>query len=237
MKRILPVAFALAFLSSPSFAQSGGDYEYSREFLWGITKATNSGLIGGLMARYSRVLQEDVYHGVGLEIVNVKHPQEQKFVDTRTGNTRIFGKSNYLYSIRLSYSREKILFRKAPQQGVQINAIGMLGPTFGLEVPYYVEIADGNRTKQVPYDPDIPDDIIIGGGSFLRGFGDTKLVPGLNTKLSLAFEFGTYRSNVVGLEVGFQMDIFTRDVVLIPTANNNNLFPNAFLTLFYGSRK
>ena len=237
MKKVLVAISICCGISFSAFAQYGGDYEYSREFVWGITKATNSGLIGGLMVRHSRSLSEDVFHGFGLEIVNIKHPQEQKFVHRSTGSAWIFGKSNYLYSIRLSYGREKVLFRKAPQQGVQINARAMIGPTFGLEVPYYVEVADGNRTKQVPYEEGLADDTIIGGGSFLRGFGDTKLVPGLNTKLSMAFEFGTYRSNVVGLEVGFQMDVFTRDIILIPTANNSNMFPNAFLTLFYGGRK
>ena len=233
------VALLLLVLSYPLRAQYGGDYEYTREFVWGITKATNSGLIGGLMFRKTVQLKPDVFHGGSLELVNIKHPQEQKYY-TNAGNTFIWGKENYLYSIRLSYDREFILFRKAPQQGIQINLIGMIGPTIGLESPYYVEVSEGNgKTKKVPYDADAHNGsgTIVGAGNFLQGLFESSIVPGLNTKVALAFEFGTFRSNVVGIETGFQCDFFTREIVLIPTANNSSMFPNAYFTLFYGSRK
>ncbi len=229
----------LVIMVSPGKAQYGGDYEYSREFVWGITKATNSGLIGGLMLRKTKELKPEVFHGISLELVNIKHPQEQKYY-TNAGNTFIWGKENYLYSIRFSYDREFILFRKAPQQGVQINLIGMAGPTIGLESPYYIEVSEGNgRTKKVPYDADKHNGAasIVGSGNFLQGLFESKVVPGLNAKVALAFEFGTFRSNVVGIETGFQGDFFTREIVMIPTANNSSIYPSAYFTLFYGSRK
>jgi len=223
-----------------SYGQYGGDYDYTREFTWGITKATNSGLIGGIIFKHTRELKDEVFHGGALEIVNIKHPQEQKFYTRTGGNTYILGKENYLYSIRLSYVREYILFRKAPQQGVQINAIGMLGPTIGLESPYYIEVAESNgRTKKVPYDAEKHNGAadIVGGGNFLQGLFESSVVPGLNAKIAVSFEFGTYKSNVVGIETGFQSDFFTREINIIPTANNNSIFPSAYFTLFYGSRK
>ena len=223
-----------------SEAQYGGDYTYSRESVWGITKATNSGLIGGLMFKHTRSLGNNWFHGIGIEIVNIKHPQEQKYF-TQTSNTFIWGKENYLYSIRLSYDREYVLFRKAPQQGVQINAIFMGGPTIGLEAPYYVEIkGPANTTVRVPYDAEKMNgkpDQILGTGGILQGIGQSSVVPGLNLKSSVAFEFGTFKSNVVGVEVGFQVDFFVREINIIPTANNQSIFPSAFFTLFYGGRK
>lgn len=239
MKAKLVFTFVVAIvLSFRAYSQYGGDYEYTSEFVWGITKATHSGLIGGLMFKHTRALNEDLFHGAALEIVNIKHPQEQKFY--KTNNPFIWGKENYLYSIRLSYSREYIVFRKAPQQGVQITAIAMAGPTIGLESPYYIEVSQGNgNTDKVPYDADVHNSSadIIGGGNFLQGLFQSNVVPGLNTKLALAFEFGTFRSNVVGIETGFQADFFTREIVMIPTASNKSIFPSAFITLFYGSRK
>ncbi len=237
--RICCIALLLFASAFPGRAQYGGDYEYSSEFVWGIAKATNSGLIGGLMFRKTVELKSDRFHGGSLEIVNIKHPQEQKF-PTSTGNLYILGKENYLYSIRLSYDREYILFRKAPQQGIQINLIGMVGPTIGLESPYYVEISEGNgKTRKVPYDADKHNGSsnIVGTGNFLQGLFKSSIVPGVNAKVALAFEFGTFRSNVVGIETGFQCDFFTREIILIPTANNSNVFPNAYFTLYYGSRK
>lgn len=223
------------------FAQSTGGYDYGTEMVWGITKATNSGLIGGFNFKYSKALkQENFYHGLGIEIVNVKHPQEQKYY-TISGNTFIWGKEHYLYSVRLSYYREVILFKKAPQQGVQINLVGALGPTIGLEAPYYVEVSvGGGATVKEPYDhtnPNHQPDQIIGTGNILQGVGRSSIVPGVNAKVGLSFEFGTFKSNVVGVEVGFQADWFTREIILIPTTENYSLFPSAYATLFYGSRK
>jgi hypothetical protein len=142
--------------------------------------------------------------------------------------------------VRLSYYREAILFKKAPQQGVQINLVGAIGPTIGFEAPYYVEVGvDGGMLKE-PYDhtnPNHKPDQIIGTGNILQGVGQSSIVPGLNAKVGLAFEFGTFKSNVIGVEVGFQADWFTREINLIPTTENYSLFPSAYATLFYGSRK
>jgi hypothetical protein len=243
ISRFVILAFFTGMLSYPAFAQQqGGDYEYSREFIWGITKATNSGLIGGGMFKYNRVLKDNIFHGYGLELVNVKHPQEKKEY-TGAGNSFILGKENYLYSMRFSYYREAILFRKASQQGVQVNAVGAIGPTLGFEAPYYIEYrsSDGYTIKE-PFDPDKHlqggnINNIVGSGNFLQGVFESAIVPGLNVKAGVAFEFGTFRSNVVGLEVGFQADLFTRQIILMPTADNFSFFPSAYVTLFYGSRK
>ncbi len=216
-------------------AQFSGNYEYSSEMIWGVTKATNSGLIGGFIFKYAKEIKNDKFHGGLVEIVNIKHPQEQRYY-SESGNTYIGGKQNYLYSLRLSYLREYTFFKKAAQQGVQVNGIVAAGPTFGIEAPYYVEVKAGNGTIKEPYDPD-KNQKIIGSGNILQGIGESSIVPGLNTKAGVSFEFGTFKSNVVGIEVGFEVDFFTRKIILIPTTENYSIFPSAYATLFYGSRR
>jgi len=221
-----------------SQAQYSGDYEYNTEMLWGITKATNSGLIGGFLFKYSKELKrENMFHGGIIEIVNVKHPQEQRYY-SESGNTFIWGKQHYLYSLRLSYNREFTFFKKASQQGVQVNGLLAAGPTLGFEAPYYVEVKAGRTSVKEPYDPNKHQwQDIIGTGNILQGVGESSIVPGLNAKAGMAFEFGTFKTNVVGLEVGFQCDFFTRDIILMPTTENYSIFPSAYATLFYGSRR
>ncbi len=216
-----------------SQAQYSGDYEYSKETLFGITKATNSGLIGGFLFKYTKELKEDHFHGGVLEIVNIKHPQEQRYY---RDNSFILGKEHYLYSIRLSYTREFTFFKKASQQGVQVNGLIAAGPTIGLEAPYYVEVGYGNYTQNEPYDPN-KNQNVLGSGYLLQGVGQSSVVPGLNVKSGVSFEFGSFKSNVVGLEVGFQCDFFTRKIIMIPTTINYSIFPSAYVTLFYGSRR
>ncbi len=239
LKVITLLCFGI-FASFQSYSQYAGGYDYSTEMVWGIMKATNSGLIGGVNFKYSKLLKNNAYHGLGIELANVKHPQEQKYY-TISGNTFIWGKEHYLYSIRFSYYRDFILFKKAPQQGVQINLLGAIGPTLGLEAPYYVEVnLGGGITIKEPYDhtnPNHEPNKIVGTGNIFQGVGQSSVVPGINAKIGLAFEFGTFKSNVVGVEVGFQADWFTRKIILIPTTENYSLFPAAYVTLFYGSRK
>lgn len=238
---ILFIAISLAFWSVDASAQDTEDYEYTSEFIWGINKNTNSGLIGGLMIKYGRAVNPRVYQTFGLEIVNVKNPKEQRFPSI-TGNYFIWGKSNYLYSVRTQYGREMILFKKAPQQGIQINASLAGGPTIGVLAPYLIEVsrqnAQGYTSSYEQYNPSKHDfSNILGTGNILQGIGQSKLKIGANLKASLIFEFGSFKNNVTGFETGFLVEAFPEKIILVPMAENNSVFTSAFITLFYGSRR
>lgn len=213
----------------------GEDYEYNREIIWGVNKNTNGGLIGGLMFRFSRTAGDEMYETFGLELSNVKHPDESREFGNQ-GQGFIYGKSNYLYAIRLQYGREKLLFKKATQQGVQISAGASAGPTFGLVNPYYVLEAGGTYAKFDPIQHPSPE-TIAGPGKLFQGLGDANLVPGLNFKASTLFEFGTYRSNVAGIEMGVMLETYTKEIELVPTQPNRATFTSLFFTLFWGTRK
>src|SRR5215203_2052375 len=112
------LTFCFLIIASVAFAQTQDSYEYGSEFTWGINKNTSGGLIGGLVFKKARKLKNDkVLETFGLELINIKHPQEVRTNSIQTGNLFIYGKSNYLYAIRLQYGRDIILFKKAPQQG------------------------------------------------------------------------------------------------------------------------
>jgi hypothetical protein len=228
------------FITGATMAQQNDSYAYSREFIWGISKNTNSGLIAGAAIKFSRIIEKDHFQTFGLEIVNVKHPKELRRVSRTSGNTFILGKTNYLFSIRPQYGREWVVFKKAPQQGVQVNAIFAGGPSLGIVMPYYVQYAESNtRTVTIPYSnsPGFEPARIIGSGPFLKGLGESDLAIGANLKASLAFEFGTFKNDVTGFEAGFQLEAFTSPVEIVPLSNPRSIFPSAFIMLFYGSRK
>lgn len=235
MRRLLPYLLLVLPLLSSAQLFEGEEYEYNSEWIWGINKNTNGGLIGGLMLRYSKSAGNDWYATYGLELSNVKHPSEARYVG-RSGAGFTFGKQNYLYAIRLQYGREKLLFRKANQQGVQISVAGAAGPTAGLVAPYYVLNADGSYE---PYSQVVHTNpqTIGGPGKLFQGLGDSEFVPGFNAKSSILFEFGTYRSNVAGVEVGVMLEAYTKEIVLVPTQPNKSVFSSVFFTLFWGTRK
>lgn len=236
-------AFFIIFsmFTATGFSQTQDSYDYQTEFTWGINKNTYGGLIGGFAFKKARKLNDRLLETYGLEIMNVKHPQENRKNSSQTGNFFIYGKSNYLYALRLQYGRDLILFKKAPQQGVEIKAVAAIGPTIGIVAPYYIELKGSSDfvTIREQYDPNkhTQTNDIYGPGRLFEGLGESKIKLGANLKTAINFELGTIKSQVTGFEAGFLLDAYTSEVVLVPTAENYAVYPVLFFTLFYGGRK
>jgi hypothetical protein len=236
---LFPVFFFLLTLPVLAQREDTGNYEYDREYLLGVNKNTNGGMVGGLALKVGTRLDDSQFAFFGLELANVKHPKEVRYT-TVTGNNYIFGKSNYLYAIRPHYGREVILFKKAPNQGVQVSALAAVGPSIGLIAPYFIEYAR-TRTETVveQYDPEVHQSRfnILGTGRLLEGIGKSELAIGGMAKAALYFEFGVFKSNATGLEVGYQVEGFQKKIPLILREQNRQFFQSAYFTLFFGFRK
>ena len=234
------VLWFLVGLANFGFAQRGefGDYDYDREVLFGVNKNTNGGLIGGVNLKLGYRIDDKNFQFFQLELVNVKNPREVRY-NTVLGNSYIFGKTNYLYSVRPQYGREVILFKKAPQQGVQISILSALGPTFGVVAPYYIEYAL-NRSESVreQYNAEVHQSRfnVLGPGRIFEGLGESSMAVGGHAKVALSFEFGVFKSNVTGLELGYLLEGFTKEIELMPTVKNRQVYQSAYFTLFYGFR-
>jgi hypothetical protein len=241
LRKSISVCVLLTIFALAGFGQTQDSYDYQSEFTWGVNKNTSGGLIGGFVFKKARKLNDRVLETYGLEIMNVKHPQEVKRNSIITGNFFIFGKGNYLYAIRLQYGRDIILYKKAPFQGVEVKAVFAVGPSLGIVAPYYVEYTpDGGSglvTFRDQYNLGISPDQIWGTGRLFEGIGNSDLALGGNVKAALNFELGAIKSAVTGFEVGFLMDAYTKEIELMPSAKKYAAFPTLFLTLFYGTRK
>lgn len=224
-------------------AQTQDSYEYNSEFTWGINKNSAGGFIGGLVFKKARKLNNTMLETYGLEIMNVKHPQEVRHSSVYTGNFFIYGKSNYLYALRLQYGRDLILFSKAPQQGVEIKAVFAAGPSLGIVAPYYIErtvdnsIWTSRREQYNPANPDHAYSNILGTGNLFEGISDSKIQLGGNIKAAINFELGFLKSQVTGFEVGVLVDSYIKKVEIMPSTENKAIFPTVFFTMFYGNRK
>jgi len=243
LKKVILYLLGFALLASPALAQVDDDEDsYQSEFAYGVNLNTNAGLIGGLILKNSRKITNDMYHYFYLEIVNVKHPKEYRQPNPYTGNLFTLGKLNYLFVIRPQYGREFVFFRKAPEEGVQINGILAAGPSIGLVKPYYIQYSySSNDIRSVPYDPRVHTsrDQILGAGSFFEGFDQAKFRIGANIKAAVSFELGTFRNSVTGFEVGILTEIFTQKIpIMAPDfANNQNIFTSGYVNIFFGSRR
>lgn len=239
LKLIIPLLLLLTSLDTFAQREDVGNYEYDKEFLFGLNKNTNGGLIGGIVFKAGTRIDDSQFSFWGIELSNVKSPKEARY-NTPLGNSFIFGKSNYLYAIRPHYGREIVLFKKAPNQGVQVSALAAVGPTIGLIAPYYIEyFVSRVQTVTEQYDAEIHQSRgnILGTGSLFQGIGQSEIAFGANLKAALMFEFGVFRSSASGLEVGYMIEGFNKEIPLIPTTDNNQLFQSAYFTFFYGFRK
>lgn len=209
--------------------------DFTTEITWGVNKNTNGGLIGGVVFKLARRQRDNLFVTYGLELVNVKHDKEQRYVSPTSGTSFIWGKQNYLYSIRGLYGREQLLFKKAPQQGVQISALGAVGPTIGIVAPYYI-LSSGEYEQ---YDPNVHQSInsVHGSGKLFQGLGQSELAFGLNSKAGLAFEFGAFKNNVAGIELGVAAEAFTKKIILVPTQDNHAVFTSLYFSLYWGTRR
>ena len=233
----------IGMASLPALAQQQDTYDYTSEFTWGINKNSAGGLIGGFTFKKAKKLNDNMLETFGLEIMNVKHSSEARRSSRSTGNFFIYGKSNYLYAFRFQYGRDFILFRKAPQQGAEIKAVLAAGPSLSLLAPYYIEVAVDQSlfvTRSAQYDPNNPAhsfNNILGTGRVFEGLGESNVQLGINAKAALNFELGITKSQVAGFEIGFLVDTYFNEIILMPTAKNSGVFPTVFFTLFYGNRK
>ena len=237
----LIIAFAL-LATLPAAAQT--DDDFNNELSYGINLNSNGGLLGGVFFRTSYFVKERLYQFGGVEIVEVKHPKENPFYSLETGDHFIAGKQNYMFAIRPHYGAEYVLFRKAAESGVQVNAVGAAGPSLGLLVPYYIRYnygvgVGGQDIRTEQYDPEKHRnfDSINGNANVFTGLGESNLNVGLHAKAGLSFEYGRYKESITGIEVGFMVEQYFKDMIIIPQTENYSTFASVYLNIYYGRRK
>ncbi|TGD81679.1 hypothetical protein [Hymenobacter wooponensis] len=232
---------------------SNEDPSYRKEFTYGVNFNTRGGLIGGVSVRSTRPLNQDWARFWSIEGVEVKHPKEYK-VPTGYGGLYVNGKSNYFFVIRPSVGVQRVIFRKAPDSGVQVNGLIGAGPSIGLLMPYYITYDytlrdSGNKPigatdyRNEQYDPQIH-----GGGNIVdraplfSGVSDTKPYVGAHLRGALSFEYGRYRDAVAGVETGFLFEAYpkrptiVRELQVSDSKLNTLFFPSVYLTIYLGHR-
>ncbi len=238
MKHKITILTTVLFLAYTSlFSQNLDYFDSEKEAQWGISKNSWGGLIGGGVLKFSNKVSNSLYRTIGFELVNIKHPKENKYSSPLGyGRTFIWGKKNYFFSFRAQYGREVILFSKKDQQGIRINAQLAVGPSIGILMPYYIKYSRNNRMEIENFNSATQTfNNVMGSASFFEGINELKIRPGLNLKAALNFEFGTKKSSTA-IEIGFLADAYPKKIVIMPTADNYSVYPTAFITLLYGRK-
>ncbi len=246
MYKIFSIALIILSIgySLPSFGQGEGDILYDKEVVVGVNFNTNGGLIGGGMLRYSKKISDANFYQFALELNFIKNPKELRYLNITTNNTFIAFKLNDMFVLRPQIGYEHVLFRKAEEDGVQIDLILAGGLSFGFLKPYYIQYLYGTEIKDEAYDPAVHQDFnrIQGSSGAFMGLGESKVVPGLHIKPALSFEMGHMNGNVTGVEIGALLEAFTEKMIILepytglPPIENKQVFTSVYLTVYFGFR-
>jgi hypothetical protein len=241
---LLPSLFlAFAGIATATAQKAEEEDVFIGEWVFGVNANTNGGMIGGVMAKRSTIYDDKYSHFLQLEIVEVKHPKEWRYINEATQSTFVLGKSNYLFVLRPEFGIERTLFKKAPDQGIHVNLIGAAGPSVGILKPYliYYDYSGGPQTdvrieQYSPQQHRDPNDI-LGNAGFATNFSDSKVKPGFHIRTGVSFEYGQFRDNVAGIEVGFMYEQYMKELILVPEARNHSSYRSAYITLYFGWRR
>ncbi len=240
------------FLSCISvFAQKNTEDEEleidSKTLAYGLSTNNFSGIIGGVVLRNSFPVSvrknKPVYRYLSIEVVNIQNPREEKII-TLSGGRYVYGKTNYLFSIRPQYGREFSVFKKDSDNGIGLSVVFAGGPSFGLEKPYYIKYSNktGEAAQSVPFNPDIHkvSSNISGAGNIFQGFfKNLKLNPGLHFKAAANIDINTFNDKVTGIEIGTLIEAYSRrpEILASRFSSNPQVFPTFYLTLYLGNKK
>lgn len=216
---------------------------------WSVDAAlhTNGFYLGYNSGKIKNYYTTQTFHA---DIGFIYHPLETSSsrpgnIGFRTFNSYVFGKKNQLINIRLGKGIIKTWSEKARTKGIAIGLRLEGGIDIGLLKPYYIKVLeefDGNYLiKDIRYadDPEAFTDprIILGGSGFFKGFGHSSVVLGAFGRAAFRFDVGAYERLVKCLEVGLQLDLYSKSPDILVGERNPFHFLNFYLNLQLGSRK
>lgn len=236
MKLLFVLTFTLfSFLTVPQFSAAQGEIRQEGDILlknessFGIT-LTNLGYGFGYRygkhrwAKTKNIFQADFYY--------LKHPKEIKSSSYYYPNkSYVYGKVNTLFNLHFTYGIQQELFSKEDEGGISIRWFATGGPALAFLKPNYYEITYrlGEYIEEdfdTYYNNTTHAGIIIGDASFFRGLGETRIVPGVNLKAGVNFDYHSSNEIYNALEAGIIFDAYMNS---LPIMSENLVKASPFL--------
>ncbi len=223
---------------------------YTREFSVG-GKVTTTGW--GFFGEYTRVVSSSNKRVFSFEFMELKHPkqikQSNEFIFPAFGlespKSYVYGKQNNLYVLHFGYGGRYQLGDKAKKSGVEVNFSWSAGPSLGLEKPYYLKLLEINgdffTIVDRRFEADEPERFlnraaIYGASGFSYGISEISVIPGVNGRAGLNFDWANYSEVVKALEAGVGVDLFAGRPEIMIIERNKFQFVYLYLSLQFGKR-
>jgi len=172
----------------------------------------------------------------------LKHPKEYKITNPfYTGTTAfVFGKLNRAFYIRAGIGRQHEIFKKEDLGGIAIRYFWTAGPAIVAYRPIYYQVINWQTTSKYIIEEKKFDIAIhsltdiLGKASFLKGFNETKVLPGLYAKGGFNFEYSKEDKIIHSIECGAQINAFTGKVPIMASPDNKAIFFSLFVSYRFG---
>ncbi|MBU2019966.1 MAG: hypothetical protein KJ941_10005 [Bacteroidetes bacterium] len=184
--------------------------------------------------------------GIQLSVQTLKSHREYRKSNPQYDDSKsyIYGKVNALAISRLQLQYKYLIFEKKRERGVKIQGIISAGALFGWLKPNYVKIRDPfiveKNTKPVdtPYNPDEQlESFVYGRSSHLMGVSEGKKQCGFSGRAGFIVDFSPKENQIIGLELGIQLDRLSNKVNLFYKGESFQNFPSLYTSLVIGLNK
>ncbi len=219
---------------------------YQKQIAQGIHFNTNGWSVFYEKGKYKSITKTNLWW---IEIGEHKHPKEERTPTASAAqgfiilSNYIYGKRNNLYEVKFGVGQQKLIGGKGNKNGVAVSAIYGGGISAGLLKPYYLQIQSPttNQQEEIKYDNNdqlfLDPSVVLGKGSFTKGFNEMQVVPGGHVKAALRFDYGRYNEVVSALEVGLKATYFSKKMPIMLLNKEESLFFNAYISVTFGKRK
>jgi hypothetical protein len=214
---------------------------YNRQSVFGVELRTNG---YGLLYEFAKRTTRRKANIFTAEFTEIKDPKEQK---TPTGfftvnNPYVYGKEHNFYQFKLGFGQQYLLGQKGNKNGVALFINYQGGFSAGLLRPYYLEIQEGNGSKEIKYTPQdssafLDPSVIIGSAGLGKGWNEMTLKPGIFAKTALRFDWGHYNELVSGIEVGLSVEAYSNKIPILLYAKEKQFFFQGHIALVFGRRR
>jgi hypothetical protein len=173
-----------------------------------------------------------------IEISTLKHPKEVRLSNPyyQTPGKFVFGKLNSVLLIRGGIGHQHEIFKKADLGGVAVRYFYTGGPVICFSKPIYYKVLlspttyDEEKFDVKKLDPTM----IYSKSSFTKGLLETKILPGIFAKGGFNFEYSKQDKVLHAVELGAQIDLFPKKILIMATATNKAIFFSLFASYRFG---
>ena len=157
----------------------------------------------------------------------------------------VYGKRNSAFALRVGYGNEKRLYGKPYWGGVETRWTYEAGATLGWMKPYYYTVVvykpDGAFGYVESQDEQTFENheqwiAIEGRSSFIKGFNESKLTPGIHASTGLCFDFAKKSNLCQSVNVDVIAEGYPMGLTILDSQRNRWFFVSLMLSYHWGSR-